>query len=125
MGDAANTMSVAADTFGMFESVVMAFVVLISLYFNSVMKQKDEKIAALEKNLEDFKKASEKNLERFKETSRSDDKEVKKDVMGEIFDRRNDVIKLHERVKQCEDTNGDLKYKVGHLEGLHKVHIKT
>ena len=98
---------------------------LIMLYFNSVMKQKDEKIANLGKNLEDFKKTIEKNLERFKETSRSDDKEVKKDVMGEIFDRRNDVIKLHERVKVVESANCDVSVKVAYLDGLHEVHKKV
>jgi len=53
-----DTMSVVSDTFGMFESLVVGFFFLISLYFKSVMKQKDAEIENGKKELKEFKEVS-------------------------------------------------------------------
>ncbi len=108
-----DTMSMAADTFGMFESVVVAFFFLISMYFKSVMKQKDTEI-----------ENGKKELKEFKEVSKRDDEKVEAGLTKEMDRRIVNIEQLHAKVETSTEKLSKALERVAYMEGVHAGHKK-
>lgn len=128
-----NTLSQVADTFGMAESIIGAFALLIGGWITLLVKNERDsrvkdikavnaRIDGIQKEIKEFRATIKRELDDIKASSEKDDDKVTFTVTKEMDRRIINIEQLHAKLEVCMEKLAKALERVAYLEGLHAKH---
>jgi len=130
-----DTMSMVSEGFGMAESIIGAFALLIGGWITLLVKNERDsrvkdikavnaRIDGLQKEIKEFRDAIKRELDDIKATSEKDDDKVTFTVTKEMDRRIVNIEQLHAKLEASMEKLSKALERVAYLEGVHAEHKK-